>query len=330
MAWQLCRGDAAVAPPADTLVAVSFLRQSSDWRERIVLRLYRPLLLADFGQGVLDAIVETAAYVLQTISDQEDRDLTLRIIPDLLTIPIDGKGAFSIPKYQAHRGGLKRHQANQELRRLRDEGYIAEVSGHYQRFQPEKNAIQHAPSPHPLYYPPLLCYRMLDHSQKEHALLAMLRNPHDPDCFVTSPRTFQDVSGAPFSYWVSERVRRLFTELPRFEGSGRTAKRGPSTGDDSRRVRAWWEVSTATIGRSHRWVPLSKGGSYSPYYADIHLLVAWDESRRTFLDFWGRPGRMIERPEALEFFFRPGLTWPRRTQKGISVRVYPAGCIFAD
>jgi len=55
-----------------------FLRQSSDWRERVVLRLYRPLLLADFGQGVLDAMVETAAYVLQTISEEEDRDLTLR------------------------------------------------------------------------------------------------------------------------------------------------------------------------------------------------------------------------------------------------------------
>ena len=84
------------------------------------------------------------------------------------------------------------------------------------------------------------------------------------------------------------------------------------------------------IGRSHRWVPsFSKGGSYSPYYADIHLLVAWDESRRTFLDFWGRPGRMIERPEALEFFFRPGITWPRRTN-GLSFRSLPAGCVFGD
>jgi hypothetical protein len=148
--------------------------------------------------------------------------------------------------------------------------------------------------------------------------------------YVVDPTSFRQVPGSPFAYWVSERIRRLFVELPRFESEGRTAKRGPSTGDDSRRVRAWWEVNPATIGRSHRWVPFSKGGSYSPYYADIHLLVAWDESRHTFLDFWGRPGRMIERPEVVGFFFQPGLTWPRRTQRGIGVRVYPAGCIFAD
>jgi hypothetical protein len=333
-----------------------FLRQSSDWRERIVLRLYRPLLLADFGQGVLDAMVEIAAYVLQTISDEEDRDLILRIIPDLLTIPTDGKGTFSIPKYQAHRGGLKRHQASQELRRLRDGGYIAEVSGHYQRFQAVKNAIRHAAAPRPLYYPPLLCYRVLDHSQKEHALLDMLRNPQDPDYFVTSPQAFQDVPGAPFSYWVSERIRRLFTELPPFGGQDRTVKQGLATADDFRFLRAWWEVSPARIldganGPDWRgdliafqawcrqrtfdgrcWVPFAKGGAYSPYYADLHLVVNWERDGKRIKEFvvtlpgtshWSR------RVASDSYYFRPGLTWPRRTN-GLSFRALPAGCVFGD
>src|SRR5438876_7189386 len=79
-----------------------FLGQSKDWRERIVLRLYRPLLLADLGYGVLDAMVETAAYVLRNISEEENRQLTLAILPDLRTIPTDGQGTFSIPTYQKH------------------------------------------------------------------------------------------------------------------------------------------------------------------------------------------------------------------------------------
>jgi hypothetical protein len=300
-------------------------------------------------------MVETAAYVLQTISDEEDRDLILRIIPDLLTIPTDGKGTFSIPKYQAHRGGLKRHQASQELRRLRDGGYIAEVAGHYRRFQAVKNAIRHAPAPRPLYYPPLFCYRVLDHSQKEHALLDMLRNPHDPDCFVTSPRTFQDVSGAPFSYWVSERIRRLFIDLPPFEGQDRTVKQGLATADDFRFLRAWWEVSPERIldganGPGWRddltafqvwcrqrafdgkcWVPFAKGGAYSPYYADLHLVVNWGqngEEIRNFID--PMTGRPYSRPQNTDFYFRPGLTWPRRTQLSLNLRSYPAGAIFAD
>jgi hypothetical protein len=332
-----------------------FLRQSSDWRESIVLRLYRPLLLADFGQGILDAMVETAAYVLQTISDDEDRDLTLRIMPDLLTIPTDGKGTFSIPKYQAHRGGLKRHQASPELRRLRHGGYIAEVSGHYRCFQAVKNAIRHAPAPRPVSYPPLLCCRVLDHSQKERALLDILRNPQDPDYCVTSPRTFQDVSGAPFSYWVSERIRRLFTELPPFEGENRTVKQGLATADDFRFLRAWWEVSPERIldgangpgqredltafqtwcrqrtFEGKRWVPFAKGGAYSPYYADLHLVVNWErdgEELKAWADpLYGNSGwsRIIK---SVDFYFRPGLTWPLRTQLGFNMRAYRAGATF--
>ena len=83
-----------------------FLSQSSDWRERIVLRLYRPLVLADLGYGVLDAMVETAAYVLRNLSIEEDRNLTLELLPDLLDVDTDREGAFSIPKYQNSEKGL--------------------------------------------------------------------------------------------------------------------------------------------------------------------------------------------------------------------------------
>ncbi len=34
--------------------------------------------------------------------------------------------------------------------------------------------------------------------------------------------------------------------------------------------------------------------------------------------------------ENTDFYFRPGLTWPRRTTSGLSLRAMPAGCIFAD
>jgi len=36
----------------------------------------------------------------------------------------------------------------------------------------------------------------------------------------------------------------------------------------------------------------------------------------------------MERPESLDFFFRPGLTWPLRTQGGLSLRAMPASSIF--
>jgi hypothetical protein len=38
----------------------------------------------------------------------------------------------------------------------------------------------------------------------------------------------------------------------------------------------------------------------------------------------------MERPESVDDYFKPGLTWPRRTQRGFNLRVMPSGCVFAD
>jgi len=306
-----------------------FLSGSSDWRERIVLRLYRPLVLADFGMGVLDAMVETAAYVLRSLTEDEDRQLTLQLAKELAQVPTDAKECFSTKKYEVTRD-LRRHQANGELRRLSGAGFIKPVEGHFPRWSSMRGELTKAPEPSIGPYPSLICLRLLGEANKGNALYEALRNEGDPRSFVVSSEDFKQVPNTPFSYWVSNNIRSLFGELSPFESSERTAKRGPSTGDDGRRIRLWWEVKGSEIGRHARWVPLAKGGSYSPYYLDFELLVSWDESRRTFLDFYGRPGRMIERPESLEFLFRKGLTWPRRTTSGMSVRILPEGCIFAD
>lgn len=177
-------------------------------------------------------------------------------------------------------------------------------------------------------------FRVLAFSDKNVGLNEAVRRSHDessgPLVYALHPKNLDVVPGSPFAYWISDRTRSLFRNLPRFESVERKARRGASSGDDQRRVRCWWEVSQLTIGRKRRWVPFAKGGAYSPYHADVHLLVGWDESRRTFEGFYGRPGRMIERPESLDFFFRPGLTWPRRSTSGFGIRVLPAGCVFAD
>jgi hypothetical protein len=95
-------------------------------------------------------------------------------------------------------------------------------------------------------------------------------------------------------------------------------------------VRLWFEIRNAERRSGISWRSFSKGGIFSPFYAEIHLVVGWDDQRGTFESFFGRPGRLSEKVEASGYFFRPGVTWPRRTTKGISPRVLPAGCIFAD
>jgi len=237
-----------------------FLSSSTEWRQQVVLKEGALEVFADLGYGVLDAMVETAAYILSS----------------------RGSGGSAV-----------------FIRALRDE-------------------------------------------DKATALLEAARNPGDTRRFTVSPASFSHVPGSPLCYWVSERIRRLFVELPLFEGEGRTVKQGLATADDFRFVRAWWEVPRESEARSReetmagkRWVPFAKGGAYSPYYADVHLVVNWERdgeeikdwicTRYEYLD-----GKWEWVAKNTDFYFRPGLTWPRRTQSGLNMRVCPTSCIFAD
>ncbi len=142
------------------------------------------------------------------------------------------------------------------------------------------------------------------------------------------PAEFEQVPGSPFAYWVSERVRKLFSTLPTFSGNGRHACLTNQASDDKRYFRCWWEVGSREIGRQQRWVPLSKGGAFCRYHADIHLLIDWDDKNRTFRGFEGTLHRPMKKPASVDHFFRRGITYSSRTQIGFSARILPAECIF--
>jgi len=180
--------------------------------------------------------------------------------------------------------------------------------------------------------PELTCFRLLDAESPAGPLAEAVRQVNvgqiNPTVFNLDPTSFQQIPNTPFAYWVEEKVRRLFTEQPLFESEGRTARLGDHPGDGFRYVRLWWEVAAYTL--NDQWVPYQKGGAYSPYYSDIHLIVQWDKKNLTYKGFVGREGRGSIRPSNQEYFFRPGLTWSRRSQLGFSPRVLPEGVVFAD
>ncbi|WP_295444826.1 hypothetical protein [uncultured Thiodictyon sp.] len=145
--------------------------------------------------------------------------------------------------------------------------------------------------------------------------------PRPENLFSMAPQSFRQVPGAPFAYWVSDAVRASFRHLPALATGGRTVKQGLVTADDFRFIRAWWETEPARFGQ--RWFCFAKGGSYSPFYADLVLLVGYSEGDQVGLQQIGRYGR------GATHYFRPGFTWPLRTQRGLSMRAMPAGCIFS-
>jgi hypothetical protein len=173
--------------------------------------------------------------------------------------------------------------------------------------------------------------RGLEATDKAQAIRQAIHEPREAmgqTRFEVEPQSFSVVPRTPFAYWVSDRVRRMFAELPPFEGEGRTAKQGLATADDFRFVRLWTEVDPATLGS--RWFPFAKGGRFSPYYADVHLVVKWERGGAEIRSF-RKPGetRVASRPQNTDFYFRPGLTWLRRSHR-LCVSALPSEGIFSD
>lgn len=164
----------------------------------------------------------------------------------------------------------------------------------------------------------------------------------DATLFESVPHAFMSVPGSPFAYWVSEAVRRTFSRHPRLE-QHYTATRGAYTTDDFKYYRLTWEIPGADRPKTRAetldrlaYVPLAKGGAFSPYYADIHLVVRWHDDGaepKAFLSAYReRKGWGTDWSACLNGYsqyFRRGLTWPRRTN-GLSFRVLPEGSIFGD
>ena len=158
---------------------------------------------------------------------------------------------------------------------------------------------------------------------------ALQKGAAHPSVFSTDQTEFEKLPYAVFGYWCSRQLRSAFVKLPMLEGNVAHARVGGQTSDDSRFLRLRWEV-TALESAGFEWRAFAKGGEYSPYHDDIHLVIPWREDRGTLWGFTGRKGRKSETPSSADFFFRAGLTYPRRTTKRFAPRALPAGCAFGD
>lgn len=144
----------------------------------------------------------------------------------------------------------------------------------------------------------------------------------DPRRFEVDPASFEAVPGAPFAYWVTNRIWETFQRLPPFEGERRTARVGLQTSDDFRFVRVWWEIDGQALADDKQWFPFAKGGSSSRFYADVSMAVNWGRKGTELTTFSGSVIRNAE------FYFHPGISWPLR---GIafSAQAVPRGCVFS-
>lgn len=176
--------------------------------------------------------------------------------------------------------------------------------------------------------------RLLKETNRPAGLAAAIsvdrRGEGDSRVFRVAPHDLEAVPGSPIAYWMSPAIRRLFTDYPPVEGTAADIRQGLTSGDDFRFVRAFWEVDPSRIADSReetrtgrRWVPFAKGGDYSPYWADIHLVIYYGNDGEALREYNGSAIRNAR------YYFRPGLTWPERTTSGFGPRILPSGTVFS-
>jgi hypothetical protein len=181
----------------------------------------------------------------------------------------------------------------------------------------------------------MLCFRILDAKdpssplgEEIHTLSA---GKLGTATFEVDPQTFRQLPNAPFAYWVSDSIRKLFRSFDKVESGGRIVRIGLTTHDDLRWLRLFWECTNDSGA-----IPFAKGGSYSPFYGDIHLTVLWGDDgsnlKESKLDRLRRGELTANNSQCWNepLYFRAGLTWPRRTTSGMSMRAMPAKAIFGD
>ena len=142
------------------------------------------------------------------------------------------------------------------------------------------------------------------------------------DVHLHDPSTFSKMPASVVAYSVSTELAERVTGWPALESYGAVARKGLNTSDDERFLRTAWEVSPGCIGRNERWVFLAKGGEWSPFWDDIHLLVDWKGEGQPIAE----AGGTIRNPST---YFISGLTYPERTTSSFGPRALPAECAFS-
>ncbi|WP_299876414.1 DNA methyltransferase [uncultured Cocleimonas sp.] len=317
-----------------------FLKSYESWRSRVLLRKFRPLFIADFGGGVLDAMVETAAYVLRSTSGVEDLANRREILEQLIGVELSKSGDFSLPRFQKCRlEKLSREQALSELASLEEAGFI--TIDNESNFKARKcdSVIRAGLTEINEYhqYPKMLCFRLVDEKDKGHKLYEAITGKDLSSVLITNPSSFDAIPGSPFSYWVSDNLRSVFNKYPQFKSDCRSARQGLASGDDFRFARMWWEVSLENISPvqshnfevggaycelEHKWQTFAKGGKTTPYYLDIQMVCNWA--------YDGLEMRAFERSviRNSDYYYRSGFSWPLRALR-YTPSVLPKGTVFS-
>lgn len=163
--------------------------------------------------------------------------------------------------------------------------------------------------------------------------LMMMRGITDSGCgysYTARAADFLAIPTAPLIYWLSDSFRRIFALSPLSETA--EVREGLITGDNDRFLRRWFEVSAEkaafvrNIGK--KWFPLNKGGDFRRWYGNRDFVINWENGGEEIRNFRDKNGRLLSRPQNVEYNFHRAVSWSALTSGRFSVRYYDENFMF--
>lgn len=169
------------------------------------------------------------------------------------------------------------------------------------------------------------------------------RDEKEPEFFNEKNRfyseidDFSNVPGSPIAYWASDNLLNAFKN----QTIGEIAKprQGLATGENNRFTRLWFELNPDNIsfnsdsreyamksGKS--WFPYNKGGEFRKWYGNNDYVVNWENDGYEIRNFKDDKGKLRSRPQNMDNYFKPSITWSKISSGSIAFRYKPAGHIF--
>lgn len=149
---------------------------------------------------------------------------------------------------------------------------------------------------------------------------------------------YEDIPGSPIAYWISETTRNAFMAKDTI-GTVSPPKQGLATADNNRFLRLWFEVTTPNIGfgvhsceeaeqTGLKWFPYNKGGAFRRWYGNRDYVVNWENDGIEIKNFKDDKGKVRSRPQNLQYYFKPAITWSDVTSGSFSGRYVEDGFMF--
>ena len=183
--------------------------------------------------------------------------------------------------------------------------------------------------------------RLVEFNKQEDQQIKTLEAIRNPECgwfYIAKPDDFKKIPSSPIAYWVNNKVREFFESSPAM-GEVADTRQGLATADNNRFLRFWQEVNIQRVGfgienreiaiRSRKkWFPYNKGGDFRKWYGNQEYVINWENDGLEIRENVDENGKQRSRPQNIEYFFRPSISWSFISSSYFGVRVYPQGFLF--